>query len=113
MAPTPDADYVAEIAKILIHPIRVRCLLALTQRGTVSPRAVSESVRQPLNDVAYHFRKLADHGAAVIVRTEQVRGATRHYYAVTPFGEEVGTWACKMERYGRKRERERTDAEAA
>ena len=113
MAPNPETDYVAEIAKILTHPIRVRCLLTLTHGGIVSPRTISESVQQPLNDVAYHFRRLADHGAAKIVRTEQVRGATRHYYAVTPFGEEVGTWAQKMERYGRKRERERTDAEAA
>lgn len=113
MTSNRDSDYVAEIAKILMHPIRVQCLLRLTQGDTVSPRTVSESVQKPLNDVAYHFRKIADHGAAEIVRTEQVRGATRHYYAITPFGEEVGTWARKMERHGRKRERERTDAEAS
>lgn len=113
MAPNPGSDYVAEIAKVLIHPIRVECLLTLTQVGTASPRTVSESVQQPLNDVAYHFRKLADHGAAEIVRTEPVRGATRHYYAITPFGEEVGTWARKMEGYGRKRERERADAKSS
>jgi hypothetical protein len=34
--------------------------------------------------------------------TEPVRGAPRHFYAITPFEEEVGTWARKMERYGRK-----------
>jgi hypothetical protein len=113
MALNPETDYVAEIAKILMHPIRVRCLLALTGGDTVNPRAVSESVQQPLNDVAYHFRKLAYHGAAEIARTEPVRGATRHYYVITPFGEEVGTWARKMERHARKREQERAHAEAA
>ena len=60
-------------------------------------------------------RLLAEMDAITLTNTEPARGATKHMYAITPFGEEVLTWAGKMERYGRKRARERAlgDAEFA
>lgn len=105
--------YVADISMLLMHPIRVRCLWALQRNGPTSPSTMSKLLDIPLSDVSYNFRKLSELGAIELTGTEPVRGATRHFYAVTPFGEEVATWGRKMKRYGRKRERERTDAEAS
>lgn len=46
----------------------------------MSPGEYSDSTGLALNHVGYHFRVLAKSGYLKLVKTEQVRGATRHTY---------------------------------
>lgn len=64
----------------LKHPLR-RGILREMQDGTqVSPRELAMSLEEPLSNVSYHVRVLADCGAVRLVRTKQVRGSTQHFY---------------------------------
>jgi hypothetical protein len=106
--------YVAEIASVMKHPTKLRSLMAVGRaKNSIAPVDIAREIEVPHSDVAYHVRDLARIGAVELAGVEPVRGATKHLYVISPFGEEVLTWARKMERHGRKRERERAaDAEA-
>lgn len=71
-----------QIVKALAHPLRQR-ILAILNRKITSPREVAEELGEKLGDVGYHFRMLRDYGAIELVRTEQRRGAIKHYYRAT------------------------------
>lgn len=109
-----DFNYVAEIASVMKHPLRLKALMEVGRAEyPINPVVIARANGWPVNDVAYHVRALAEVGAVELTHTEPVRGATKHLYKVAPFGEEILTWARKMERYGRKRERKRKAAEDA
>ena len=76
--PEIDDRYV----KALAHPLRQR-ILEILNRRVASPREVAEELNEKLGDVGYHFRMLRDYGAIELVRTEQRRGAVKHYYRAT------------------------------
>jgi DNA-binding transcriptional ArsR family regulator len=68
-------------AKALSHPTRIRILMAMNApRRTMSPKDFSEEAACSLPNSSYHFRKLQRLGFIRLVRTEQRRGATEHYY---------------------------------
>lgn len=46
----------------------------------VSPREVSGVLQQPLSNVSYHVRVLADCEAITLVSTKPVRGSVQHFY---------------------------------
>jgi DNA-binding transcriptional ArsR family regulator len=85
-APTSrNADEVQRdeaLAKALSHPLRQRILEAFNQ-GLDSPREISEAIGAKLGDVGYHVRKLHELGLIELVRTEQRRGAVKHFYRPT------------------------------
>ena len=108
---TVGFTYVAEIASAMNHPMRLKALMDIAHtKYPINPVLIARQNGFSMNDCAYHVRKLAEIGAIELTYTEPVRGATKHLYKVAPFGEEIVTWARKIERYGRKRERERAEA---
>lgn len=72
-----------ELMTALGHPLRRRILreMALTERS--SPRDLAETLAEPLSNVSYHVRVLADCDALELVGTRPVRGSTQHFYRVT------------------------------
>jgi DNA-binding transcriptional ArsR family regulator len=67
------------LVKALAHPLRVRLLTLLNQQ-VASPSELAEKLHQPLGNVSYHVRILADLGAIELVETKPRRGALEHYY---------------------------------
>jgi DNA-binding transcriptional ArsR family regulator len=67
------------IMKALSHPLRVRMLTLLNQKVS-SPSELADELDEPLGNVSYHMRFLADLNMVKLVRTEPRRGAVEHYY---------------------------------
>jgi DNA-binding transcriptional ArsR family regulator len=67
------------IVKALAHPLRIRMLTVLNQR-VASPSELAGELDEPIGNVSYHMRTLADLGMVELVRTEPRRGAVEHYY---------------------------------
>jgi DNA-binding transcriptional ArsR family regulator len=68
--------------RALAHPLRQR-ILEILNRRVASPREIAEELNEKLGDVGYHVRMLRDYGTIELVRTEQRRGAIKHYYRAT------------------------------
>jgi DNA-binding transcriptional ArsR family regulator len=83
---TPDG-FDETLLKALGHPLRLRLLEAISDRGEASPVALAREFDQPLATVSHHVRLLCHLGYLELVRTEPRRGAVEHFYrAVTrPF----------------------------
>jgi DNA-binding transcriptional ArsR family regulator len=64
----------------LRHPLRRQILRAMASEKAISPRELSASLRQPLSNVSYHVRVLAECAAVTLVRTKPVRGSMQHFY---------------------------------
>src|SRR5918996_670444 len=67
------------IMKPLSPPPRVR-MLTLLNKKVPTPRELAEELDEPLGNVSYHMRFLADLNMVKLVRTEPRRGAVEHYY---------------------------------
>lgn len=65
----------------LKHPLRRQILreIALAEQE-ISPREVAAILDQPLSNVSYHVRVLAECAAIALVRTRPVRGSMQHFY---------------------------------
>lgn len=61
------------------HPMR-REILQMFGGKETSPCEVATEICQPLSSVSYHVRVLVKCGVLELVRTEQVRGSTQHFY---------------------------------
>jgi DNA-binding transcriptional ArsR family regulator len=72
---TPDQ----RVMKALSHPLRFRILVLLNQK-VASPSEIAAELDEPLGNVAYHTKILAENGAIEQVRTAPVRGALEHFY---------------------------------
>jgi DNA-binding transcriptional ArsR family regulator len=66
-------------AQAVSHPLRREILDALAD-GAMSPNQLAKKLEEPLTNVAYHVRKLADFGAVALVDSRPVRGALEHFY---------------------------------
>ena len=70
-----------DLFNALGHPMRRRVLREMLDRGgEVSPRELSATLSEQLSALSYHVRVLAECGAIELVRTEQCRGSTQHFY---------------------------------
>lgn len=78
-----DIDNPDAALALLAHPYRVAILATLERRESASPRDVAIELGVGLENLAYHFRVLRDHGAIELVREEMSRGAVRHLYRLT------------------------------
>jgi predicted transcriptional regulator len=67
----------------LRHPLRRDILRKMAGKKAISPRETATALAQPLSNVSYHVRVLADCAAISLVRTEPVRGSMQHFYCVT------------------------------
>jgi DNA-binding transcriptional ArsR family regulator len=70
-----------ELLIALRHPLRRQILRAMAAKDPISPRQISDELRQPLSNVSYHVRVLADCGAVTLVDTAPVRGSMQHFYS--------------------------------
>jgi DNA-binding transcriptional ArsR family regulator len=52
----------------------------LAKGGEVSPRELSALLHEQLSALSYHVRVLAECNAVELVRTQQIRGSTQHFY---------------------------------
>jgi DNA-binding transcriptional ArsR family regulator len=73
----------ADLLVALRHPLRRQILRAMVRQDPISPREISDELRQPLSNVSYHVRVLADCGAVALVDTTPVRGSMQHFYTPT------------------------------
>jgi DNA-binding transcriptional ArsR family regulator len=83
---TPDG-FDATLLKALGHPLRLRLLEAISERGEASPVGLAREFDQPLATVSHHIRLLRHLGYLELVRTVPRRGAVEHFYraATLPF----------------------------
>src|SRR3712207_9484342 len=65
--------------KALAPPLLVRIVTVLTHRVALQVDFAGE-LEEPIGNVSYHMRTLADLGMVELVRTEPRRGAVEHYY---------------------------------
>jgi DNA-binding transcriptional ArsR family regulator len=77
--PNQEPPVDQRIMKALSHPLRVRMLTLLNQKVS-SPSELADELGEPLGNVSYHMRFLADLKMVKLVRTEPRRGAVEHYY---------------------------------
>jgi DNA-binding transcriptional ArsR family regulator len=84
-APTMGADHTddTELLIALRHPLRRQILRTMAAQDPISPRQISDELREPLSNVSYHVRVLADCGAVTLVDTAPVRGSMQHFYSTT------------------------------
>jgi polysaccharide pyruvyl transferase WcaK-like protein len=75
------------LIRAMTHPLRREALRVLiASRTPISPQEIEDKLglteerKEKLSSVSYHVRQLARHGAAALLRKEQVRGATKHLY---------------------------------
>lgn len=72
-----------ELLIALRHPLRRQILRTMVEQKPISPREVSDELKEPLSNVSYHFRVLADCGAVALVGQTPVRGSMQHFYSPT------------------------------
>jgi DNA-binding transcriptional ArsR family regulator len=71
------------VAYAVGHRIRIDAL-AILNEGKASPSEIAETLDESVSMVGHHIKELFDSGCIEAVGTEQVRGATEHFYrAVT------------------------------
>src|SRR5215210_702137 len=80
--PAGRRDLPTAVAKALSHPLRQRLLIAYNQRPA-SPSDVAERLGEPLGNVAYHTKRLVEHGCLELVGTSPGRGGVKHTYRAT------------------------------
>jgi DNA-binding transcriptional ArsR family regulator len=96
--PTPAT----RLAKALSHPLRSRLLMAYTGR-VASPSQVAAELRAPIGDVAYHTKRLLEHGLIELVEEARGRGGVRHFYRATvPYEVADTEWATLPEELRRE-----------
>jgi DNA-binding transcriptional ArsR family regulator len=69
-----------QLLNALSDPSRRQMLRELAGTKELSPQECSEQLREHLSNVSYHFRVLAKCDVIALIRTEQVRGTTKHFY---------------------------------
>lgn len=71
----------SDLFNALCHPMRRRILREMLDNGgETSPRELAAKLSEQLSALSYHVRVLAECHAVELVRTEQIRGSTQHFY---------------------------------
>ncbi len=88
--PKPSKE--PQVFKALAHPLRMKLLVAMSEREA-SPSELAAELEEPLGNVAYHIRMLERLECIELVRTTPRRGALEHHYRAIARPElEVGDW---------------------
>ena len=70
-----------DLFNALGHPMRRQILREMIDTsGEISPRELAARLSEQLSALSYHVRVLAECRAVELVRTEQIRGSTQHFY---------------------------------
>ena len=77
-----DREQTTQLLSALKHPLRRQILKAVGTEDAISPREISQAIGQPLSNVSYHVRVLAECDAITLVSTKPVRGSTQHFYCL-------------------------------
>jgi Helix-turn-helix domain len=77
----PEAGLDLRLAKALAHPVRQQLLMAYHQAVT-SPSELAVKLGRPLNEVAYHTKRLVEMECVELIRTERGPGV-KHFYRAT------------------------------
>jgi DNA-binding transcriptional ArsR family regulator len=72
-----------ELLVALRHPLRREILRTMIQKDPISPRQISDVLKEPLSNVSYHVRVLAECQAVALVDMTPVRGSMQHFYSPT------------------------------
>jgi DNA-binding transcriptional ArsR family regulator len=72
-----------ELLVALRHPLRREILRTMIEKDPISPRQISDVLKEPLSNVSYHVRVLAECGAVTLVDMTPVRGSMQHFYSPT------------------------------
>jgi DNA-binding transcriptional ArsR family regulator len=80
-----DKDHTDDNEQLIAlrHPLRRQILKAMVEHDPISPREISDELKEPLSNVSYHVRVLADCGAVALVDMTPVRGSMQHFYSPT------------------------------
>lgn len=71
----------SDLFNALGHPMRRRILREMLDAGgEISPRELAARLSEQLSALSYHVRVLAECRAVDLVRIEQIRGSTQHFY---------------------------------
>ena len=77
---TRDRSDDHDLLVALRHPLRRRILREMADGEAISPRQLSDALGQPLSNVSYHVRVLAERAVINLVRTTPTRGSVQHFY---------------------------------
>lgn len=77
------------VLNALRHPLRRRILRTMPEGEAISPRELAEALSQPLSNVSYHVRVLAEYEMLELVGTRQVRGSMQHFYRLKLDGDRM------------------------
>jgi DNA-binding transcriptional ArsR family regulator len=77
---TDDRMDLGALIQALDHHLRRDLLRLFLKRGEVSPVEASRFLKEPLANVSYHVRVLADTGALRASRTRERRGVFEYFY---------------------------------
>jgi hypothetical protein len=55
----------------------------VTQGDPIGLREIADTLRQPLSNLSYHARVLAEHDAITMIDQAPVRASMQHFYVVT------------------------------
>ena len=69
--------------KAMSHPIRAKILRHYIEHGEKAPVEIANELLIDMSKTSYHCRELVRLGCLELVRTEQVRGSTKHYYVAS------------------------------
>ena len=69
--------------RAMSHPVRRAMLRHYVETGPIAPVEVANALGVDLSKASYHSRILLELGCLELVKTEQVRGSTKHYYRAT------------------------------
>lgn len=72
----------AQRSKALTHPLRVKLVYAWAPGRVASPSELAEELGEPLEQVGYHVRRLAEWGCLEFVEDRDVGGVVEHFYRV-------------------------------
>lgn len=74
------------LASALTHPTRQAILLQFRRKSELSPNELAGLIDKGLSQVSYHVKVLRENAPPILIetRTQQVHGATEHFYRVNP-----------------------------
>ena len=61
-----------ELLIALRHPLRRQILRAMVEAEPISPREIADELKEPLSNVSYHVRVLADCGGNISLAAKQL-----------------------------------------
>jgi DNA-binding transcriptional ArsR family regulator len=76
-------DRTTSLNQALSHPLRCSILRRLRNGRVATPNDLAQELDEPLSNVSYHFRQLAECGCIKLVKTKPAGGSVAHFYKRT------------------------------